>query len=518
MSLDQQITWLALLSLAVVTISVALKSRKSSLPYPPGPKRLPLLGNLLDLPKTTEWETYTKWSKEYDSDIIYINLAGTHVLVLNTLKAALDLLNKRSAKYSSRAPFVMANELVGWEWLPGGMAYGKRWRARRRLVQQHFDPANPSMYQHWQLHYAKNLLLNMLGTPEKTWDHVSHMVAGAIISIAYGIEVQPKDDPYVKLAVEGSHSLIDTMVPGKYLVDSLPFLKHLPDWFPGAGFKREANKYKEVTARFRKEPFLATVDAMNKGIAQPSFVSQCLQAISENTTNSDQAKEERIATMDMAANIYLGGADTTMSGIGMFLLAMVSYPQVQKKAHEELDRVLGHGRLPEFADKDSLPYLDAIVKEVFRWKPTTPIGVPHYSTEDDEYRGYYIPKNTLVIGNARAILHDEKTYPQPEKFLPERFLTKEGNINPDIQDPSVAAFGFGRRECPGKHVGISATWLIAAYILSAFTLNKPTDPITGEIIEPGTANHSGLVTPMPFSPKITPRSGKAIEMIRMLGR
>lgn len=88
------------------------------------------------------------------------------------------------------------------------------------------------------------------------------VVAGAITSIAYGIKIQDKDDPYVKLAVEGSKSLIDTAIPGKYLVDSLPFLKHLPDWFPGAGFKREGKKYKVLTDRFREEPFLAAVSAL----------------------------------------------------------------------------------------------------------------------------------------------------------------------------------------------------------------------------------------------------------------
>lgn len=83
-----------------------------------------------------------------------------------------------------------------------------------------------------------------------------------MISIAYGLEVQAKDDPYVKLAVEGSKSLIETAIPGKYLVDSLPFLKYIPDWLPGAGFKREGKKYKELTEQFREAPFLAAIDAM----------------------------------------------------------------------------------------------------------------------------------------------------------------------------------------------------------------------------------------------------------------
>lgn len=78
--------------------------------------------------------------------------------------------------------------------------------------------------------------------------------------------------------------------------------------------------------------------------------------------------------MDMAANIFLGGADTILSGVGTFLLTMICYPEVQKKAQEELDRVVGHGRLPGFEDEESLPYLSAIIKEVHRWKPSVPLG------------------------------------------------------------------------------------------------------------------------------------------------
>lgn len=74
---------------------------------------------------------------------------GTHILVLNTLESSLELLDKRSAKYSSRPWFVMANELAGWGWLPGMMRYGKAWRERRKLFQQHFNPADSSMYQYW---------------------------------------------------------------------------------------------------------------------------------------------------------------------------------------------------------------------------------------------------------------------------------------------------------------------------------------------------------------------------------
>ena len=162
---------------------------------------------------------------------------------------------------------------------------------------------------------------------------------------------------------------------------------------------------------------------------------------------------------------------------------MVNFPEAQCKAQEELDRVL-QGRLPQLSDEADLPYITAVAKEVLRWQPVTPLGafplvnlywrpdhsngastpgVPHVVTEDDVYKGFHIPKNSIVMANAwlvsnitaesyqlfslqhRSMLHDEEIYPDPSNFRPERFLTEDGQLDPKIRDPTTVAFGFGRR-------------------------------------------------------------------------
>ncbi|KAG7095113.1 hypothetical protein E1B28_005898 [Marasmius oreades] len=95
---------------------------------------------------------------------------------------------------------------------------------------------------------------------------------------------------------------------------------------------------------------------------------------------------------------------------------MVLHPEVQSKARAELDSVVGHARLPDFVDRDSLPYIDAIVKEALRWNPVAPLGLPHMVTKADEFRGYYIPAGTTIMGNSWTILHDPDTYPEPMVF------------------------------------------------------------------------------------------------------
>ena len=78
---------------------------------------------------------------------------------------------------------------------------------------------------------------------------------------------------------------------------------------------------------------------------------------------------------------------------------MPSHPEIQARAHEELDRVVGRERMPDLSDRDSLPYISAIYKEVQRFHPVVPLGVPHASTEEDEYKGYRIPKGSVMVPN-----------------------------------------------------------------------------------------------------------------------
>ena len=115
-----------------------------------------------------------------------------------------------------------------------------------------------------------------------------------------------------------------------------------------------------------------------------------------------------------------------------------------KKAQEELDRVVGKGGLPDFSHIGNLPYIDALVKEILRWSPPLPIGLPKRLMQDDVYRGYLIPAGTTMIENVWGILHDPNVYPDPDSFNPDRFL-KDGKINPLVFNPEDRVFGSGRR-------------------------------------------------------------------------
>jgi len=247
---------------------------------------------------------------------------------------------------------------------------------------------------------------------------------------------------------------------------------------------------------------------MASGQIRPSFLSTALEDVNE----SRDANYQREVIKDTAGNIFAAGADTTLSAIHTFFLAMVCFPEVQMKAQAELDRVVS-GRLPDYGDMPDLPYLSALVKEVIRWQPVLPYGLPHRSTEDDIYEGYHIPNGSFVIYNVWAMLRNENDYPDPSTFKPERFI-KDGQLDPNIRDPAMIAFGFGRRLCPGRDVAMSTLWIAAATILTTFNLSKSVDK-DGKVIEPSCEYQPAIIRhPLPFECSIKPRSNVAEELIR----
>jgi len=203
-----------------------------------------------------------------------------------------------------------------------------------------------------------------------------------------------------------------------------------------------------------------------------------------------------------------------VSAFDSLVLAMVLFPDVQCQAHDELDRVVGRDRLPEFTDRAQLPFIDATIKEVLRWSNTLPNALPHSNAEADIYRGYYIPKDATVIANSWAMLHDPQMYPEPETFNPSRFLDPNGKLDPNVRDPETA-FGFGRRLCPGRFMAMDSMFITTACLLATFQLRKAVGPDGKQIPLPKELFASGMVThPNPFTCSIRPRSEASVALIR----
>jgi len=331
------------------------------------------------------------------------------------------------------------------------------------------------------------------------------------MSLTYGYDLKENDDILVPPR-KSATIMMKVIMPGAALVNHLPFLRNTPSWIPLFKYEPMASICRELSKRMRNEPIEFVKNAMQEGTAVPSMASEQLQE-AEKLSGAEHQREEK-AIKETMGSVFQAGSETAVSSMSSLFLALTLYPEVQKRAQAELDSVISRDRLPTFEDKTRLPYIEAMCKELLRWQMVTPLGVPHASVEDDVYRGFFIPKGSLVISDVWAVLHNPELYPDPETFKPERYLNQDGTFQ---DDPIIAlAFGAGKRICPARHLVEMILFIFVSSALSVFHVTKAKDENGYEIPVKIEALVEGRLTihPPKFQCSITPRDQLAEDLIK----
>ncbi|KAI0752807.1 cytochrome P450 [Daedaleopsis nitida] len=377
---------------------------------------------------------------------MYLDALGQPMIILGTRDAAIDLLEKCFLIYSDRSPQRMA-KLSGFGWVTPILSYGPWWKQHRRTFHQFFNPSAASRYRLMQQRDARRFALRLVEDPGSLTHHIRRLFGLTIIRIAYGIEVDDGNEEYLTIAARALAVFSKVTVPGRYLVETLPF--------PGARFKREAAQYMPIAKAILDRPWDATVAAAKAGTAPPSIASTLLERISQ--LPAAETSEEETVARDVAA---------TLSTVQTFFLAMAANPAGRARR--------GHRR--------AAPAL-----ELLRWRSVLPLGIPHRAIEEDEYRGFLIPKGSVVISNLWR--RDPKVYPDPEAFKPERI-------------------------CPGRYFAESSLFIVVSTVLHSLSIAAAQDeqgrsvPLSGKMTE-------GLLSyPEPFECVVKPPSSTAESLIR----
>ncbi|KAH7884352.1 cytochrome P450 [Phlebopus sp. FC_14] len=472
------------------------RRKRSKLLLPPGPPPLPIVGNVRGINIGAPWLTYTDWANLY-GDLVYSSFFSQEIIVINSEKVAKALLDRRSKIYSDR-PDVPLNQLFGLGFNTVFMRYGDRWRLHRRLFHQALRLDAVPNYRPMQQRKSHSLLLNLLQEPESCFQHLHTYSSSVVMSAMYDYETAPKDDGMVDVIDKALKLAVAEIRPEVAALFSVfPSLLSLPSWVPGMCIKEKAARSCEWTKDWVEVPFQYVLRSIAEGAAKPSMVFDALRRVKDNVS-----KKEIQAIKESSATAFAAASETTASVLQVFVMAMVLFPEVQKKAQSVIDSVVGTSRLPTWSDRSSLKYIDAVLRETLRWNPILPLAIPHATTEDDIYDGHYIPKGATIMPNVWAMAHNKEKYPQPFEFIPERFLDAHGELNDDTVG---FAFGFGRRICVGRYLADVSLWHAISGMLATFTFSKAKDAAGNDIdFEPQWS--SGLaIHPLPFPFKITPR-------------
>ncbi|CAI7597243.1 unnamed protein product [Penicillium glandicola] len=482
------------------------------LPLPPGPPGKPIIGNLLDFPKPgcKEWEHWLK-HKDLYGPISSLVTMGQTVILLNKSEVAYELLDKRSASHSSRPQPVFSVELAGWGRMVTLNGDASVVRTHRKYITSLIGSKNAIVNLHSQLDLgARHFLLQNLEQPDSLIPNIRRFTGARILDMVYGYKVESSGrDPLVDLADLSAKQFSSAAQTGTWIVDSIPILKYLPAWFPGAGFQRIAREWGKVLNTLAEKPYAFVLHQRSNKRDMSSYVSRHLNALGD-----DISPDEEHVIKWTAAAIYGAGADTSVSALSTFFLVMAQFPDIRHRAQAELDLAIG-SRLPTIEDRPNLPYVNALMQEVMRWHPVAPLGVPHMTTADDEYCGYRIPRGAVLIPNIWSFTHDPETYVEPMKFNPERFMQHEGGTSPE-QDPRKLVFGFGRRICPGRFLADASLFLSIAKSLAVFDITRipgasDKESHLSDGFLPGIISH-----PSPFRAQIRPRSEDARILIKSI--
>ncbi|KAJ7499641.1 putative monooxygenase [Mycena latifolia] len=495
----------ALLTCAAATtvylLSKVLLSRKDCLP--PGPRRLPLIGSALHVPRAYPWLTFTEWAKTY-GNIVYADVVGQPLIIVNSAKIAKDLLDQRSAIYSDRPSMPMAN-LSGYGQPFILQPYGENWRQQRKIVAQDFSQTGVIRYHPLQEIEARKLVLGIIDDPTTFIRQIKLRMGTIIIRVTYGHYLKDEEDPFLTSPLTAMHNFSKATAPGAWMVDFLPFLQYMPKWMPGASFLTTAAKWRQIVWDTTREPYVWSKKNLESGtVLLPNMCSTVLDEADRNPTSEH---EDRLL---WAASTLMGaGMDTNMSTVSIFFLAMMLNPSVQSKAKKELDDVIGQDRLPTIQDKADLPYIRSIMTEVLRWRPAVPLGMPHSLSQDDVYDGMHLPKGSLMIPNVWCMLHDPENFPNPDVFDPDRYR----NLDSEMEKVAELAFGFGRRVCPGRLFAEGTFFAIVATVIATCKILPPIDANGNEVIPNITFSSGTIIFPSKFDVDIKCHSEKARELL-----
>ncbi|RDA89032.1 hypothetical protein CP532_0644 [Ophiocordyceps camponoti-leonardi (nom. inval.)] len=473
---------------------------------PPEPKSPSIISKFFNGPSQEDVENDLVKRKESHGPISSLTVLGKTLIFIHDREVAHELLNKNSGETSGRPATEFGSKMCAYDRFFALQPYNDRFRKGRKLAHQMIGTGSrASRFYSVQEEEVCRFLVRLMERPDDAIKHLRTSASANILKMTYGYAANDKD-PLVELiekvmaSLEASFSHVGTKV------DMFPAIQHIPEGFPGTGFKKTARRFRTMAETAVNIPFSLVRQRMKAADQPASYVSFLIESQGDKLQQLSRSDESIIKWT--AGSMYLAGADTIVGTLASFILASILFPDVQAKAQEELDQVIGTKRLPTMKDREKLPYIDAMVKEIFRWNPVAPFGIAHLATDDVILGDYTIPKNAVLIPAIWSMCNDPDTFPDPRNFKPERHL------GPDQQaDPRFLSFGFGRRKCPGRYFADASVFLTIASTLAVFNIGKAVDEL-GKEVEPKLEISQGLLNhPEAFPYKITPRGPEQVDLI-----
>ncbi|XP_075057367.1 cytochrome P450 2K1-like [Mixophyes fleayi] len=431
--------------------------------FPPGPTPLPIIGNMHIIDLSKPHNTFIELAKKYGS-VFSVNL-GEKMVVLCGYDTVKDALINHADAFSDRpvSP-IISKTSKGFGVIA---ANGENWKVMRRFslstlrdygmgkksIEEKINDECESLMQTFRSYKGK---------PFNNFTIINAAVANIIVSILHGQRFEYGDPNILRLM-----NLINDniRIGGSPMVRLYNRYPSVIGWLPGSHRKvfeniRRMNEFiKETFIKQDKE-----LDINDQRNLIESFLAKQQEGKEESTL---YFHNDNLVTL--ASNLFAAGMETTSTTLRWGLLLMMKYPEIQKKVQNEIEKVIGSAQ-PQTENRKQMPYTDAVIHEIQRFGDIVPANLPHAASQDVTFRGYFIPKGTIVLPILSSVLRDKAYFEKPEEFYPENFLDSEGHFK---KNEAFIPFSLGKRSCAGENLAKTELFVFFTTLLQNFTFRAP---------------------------------------------
>ncbi|XP_047983349.1 cytochrome P450 76T24-like [Salvia hispanica] len=465
-----EFTYVLPLILLCITFSCFNLLRRRRRSPSPGPYPFPIIGNIHQLgPKPHQ--SLTNLSKIH-GPLMHLKLGTIHAVIISSPELAREILQRHDQSFPGRmataATRALGHHLSSLACLPAG----SQWRLLRRLCREEmFSP--PRLDAGRQLR-RRNLqkLIGYVGECCDDRKSVDVNEAAFVTSLnlisntLFSVDFADYGEGSLKGIVHGLMRVLGSF----NVADYFPIV----GVFDPQGIERDAGMY---MGRLM-EVFDGIIDGRKES---PEKKDDLLEALLSREKESELSRDD---IKHLLLDLFVAGTDTTSGTVEWIMTELIRNPSILSKAKSELQTILGQNKaLLEESDISKLPYLQAVVKETFRYHPPGPFISRQKDGDEGEIGGHVVPRNAVVLVNIWAIGRDSRIWGNPDAFEPERFLNE--NIVMDVkgQDFELIPFGAGRRICPGQALAHRMVHVMVGALVHNFDWKVENDGINGEELD-----------------------------------
>ncbi|XP_073442599.1 cytochrome P450 2K1-like [Dendrobates tinctorius] len=464
---------------------------KNAYNLPPGPRPLPIIGNLHILDMKRPYLTMHELSKKY-GPVYTLQFGVEKVVVICGCEAVKDALVNHADEFSGRPKMALLEEIIKGH----GIIFGSmdNWRVMRRFTLstlRDFGMGKETIEN--KISEESDFLVQKFrsykGEPFNNIINTTAAVSNIMLSILLGRRFNYEDPTILKLIkmINENTRLMGTTMAMLY--NTYPSVMR---WFTSVAEKVRRN-LNELHA-FIRETFTNQREQLDVNDQRNLIDSFLVKQREEKPNPKLYFTNENLTAL--LTDLFDAAMESTSTTLRWGLLLVMKYPEIQKKVQSEIDKVIG-SNAPQAIHRREMPYTEAVIHEIQRFGNLVPTNVPHATTQDVSFRGYLLPKGIQVIPLLTSVLYDKDHFVKADEFYPEHFLDSSGNF---MKKEAFMPFSAGKRSCPGENLAKLQLFMFFTRLLQNFTFKAP--PGAALDLTPGVGFSAG---PMPYKMCAIPR-------------